>query len=83
MELTAVLANLVPSWRRGTSCARTRAASRVVVWRFAVRPSPADWLEGVVHGGPYEVQWQVWRRPAPVPPNSVGSIVVVCGVALQ
>jgi hypothetical protein len=37
---------------------------------------------GGVHGGPYEVQWQVWRRPAPVRSNSVGDVVAVRGVAL-
>jgi hypothetical protein len=50
---------------------------------LAVRPSPAGWLEGAVNGGPYEAQWQAWRRPVPVRPNSVGDVVAVPGVALQ
>jgi hypothetical protein len=40
-------------------------------------------FEGAVDGGPYEVQWRAWRRPAPVRSNSVGDIVAVPGVALQ
>jgi hypothetical protein len=50
---------------------------------LAVRPSPAGRLEGVVNGGPYEVQWQAWRRPVPVRSNSIGVVVAVPGMALQ
>jgi hypothetical protein len=50
---------------------------------LVVRPLFAGRLEGAIHGGPYEVQWQAWRRPAPVRPNNVGDVVAVRGVALQ
>jgi hypothetical protein len=50
---------------------------------LAVRLSPAGRLEGVVNGGPYEVQWQAWRRPVPVRSNSVGDVVAVPDMALQ
>jgi hypothetical protein len=50
---------------------------------LAVRPLPAGRLEGTVNGGPYEAQWQVWRRPVPVRSNSVGDVVAVPHVALQ
>jgi hypothetical protein len=50
------------------------------VWRLAVRPPPVGRLEGAVNGGPYEVQWRVWRRPVPV---HFGDVVAVPGVALQ
>jgi hypothetical protein len=39
---------------------------------LAVWPLSASRLEGAIHKGLYEVQWQAWRRPAPVRPNSVG-----------
>jgi hypothetical protein len=55
----------------------------VVVQRLAVWPLSADWHEGVVHGGPYEVQWRLWRCPVPVRSNSVGDVIVVRGVALH
>jgi hypothetical protein len=50
----------------------------LVVW-----PPPAGRFEGAVNGGPYEAQWQAWRRPVPVRSNSVGDVVSVPGVALQ
>jgi hypothetical protein len=40
-------------------------------------------LEGAVDSGPYEVQWQAWRRPVPRVLNSVGVVVAVRGVAQQ
>jgi hypothetical protein len=52
-------------------------------WWLAVRPSFADRLEAVVHGGSYEVQRRSWRRPIPVRSNSARSVVAVRGVALQ
>jgi hypothetical protein len=50
---------------------------------LAVRSSSTDRLEGAVDGGPYEVQRQVWWRPAPVRSNSVGVVAAVRDVALQ
>jgi hypothetical protein len=50
---------------------------------LAVWLSSADRLEGVVYGGPYKVQRQTWRHPAPVRSNSVGVVVAVRGAALQ
>jgi hypothetical protein len=50
---------------------------------LAVRPLPAGRLEGVVNGGPYEVQCQARRRLVPVRSNSAGDVVIVPGVALQ
>jgi hypothetical protein len=55
----------------------------VVVQQLAVRPLSMNRLEGVVHGGPYEVQWRLWRCPVPVRSNSVGDVVAVRGVTLQ
>jgi hypothetical protein len=54
-----------------------------VAQRLAVRPPPAGRFEGAINGGPYEVQWRVWRRPVPMLTNSVGDVVAVPGVALQ
>jgi hypothetical protein len=50
---------------------------------LVVRPPPVGRLEGVVNGGPYEVQWRAWRRPVPVRFDSVGDVVAVLGVVLQ
>jgi hypothetical protein len=79
-----------PSWqislllvRRGVSCARTGATSRVVAQRLDVWLPHAGRFEGAVNGGPYEVQWRAWRRPASVRSNSVGDVIAVPGVALQ
>jgi hypothetical protein len=36
-ELTVVLTNLAPGQRRGESCTRPRAASRVVAWGLPVQ----------------------------------------------
>jgi hypothetical protein len=55
----------------------------VVVQRLAARPPSARRLKGGVDGGPYEVQWRVWRRPVPVRFNNVGDVVAVPGVGLQ
>jgi hypothetical protein len=55
----------------------------VVVWRLAIRPPPPGRFEGAVNVGPYEAQWQAWRRPVPVRSNSVGDVIAVPGVALQ
>jgi hypothetical protein len=40
-------------------------------------------LEGAVNGGPYEAQWQAWRRPVLARSNSVGDVVTAPGVMLQ
>jgi hypothetical protein len=50
---------------------------------LAVRSLFADRLEGVVDGGPYEVQRQAWRCPVPARSSSDGVVAVVRGVALQ
>jgi hypothetical protein len=50
---------------------------------LVVRPPPAGRFEGAVNRGPYEAQWQAWRRPVPVHFNSVGDVVAVPGVTLQ
>jgi hypothetical protein len=55
----------------------------VVVQRLAARPLSVGRLEGGVDGGPYEVQWWVWRHHVPVRFNSVGDVVALPGVALQ
>jgi hypothetical protein len=39
-EWMAILANLAPVGRRGESCSRPRAASRVAVWELPVRSPP-------------------------------------------
>jgi hypothetical protein len=50
---------------------------------LAVRSSSVDRLEVAVDGGPYEVQRQVWWRPAPVRSNSARVVAAVRGAALQ
>jgi hypothetical protein len=55
----------------------------VVVQRLVVRPPPVGRLEGVVNGGPYEVQWRAARRPVSVCFYSVGDVVAVPSVVLQ
>jgi hypothetical protein len=38
---------------------------------------------GAVDGGPYGVQWQVWRRPVPASPHSARVVVAVRSTVLQ
>jgi hypothetical protein len=51
-EWIAVLANLAPVWRRGDSCSRLGAASRVAVWELPVRSPSVCCLEGSADGRP-------------------------------
>jgi hypothetical protein len=71
-ELTAVLANPAPveaSWCVLCSYRSGFEGGGVVVGRLAVAVGR---FEGAVNGGPYEAQWQLWRRLVPVHSNSIG-----------
>jgi hypothetical protein len=83
VELTVVLANLDPvvaSWRVLYPNRSGFEGSAVVVGCPVVVRGQA---RGAVDGGPYKVQRQLWRRPAPVRSDSAGVVAVVRGVALQ
>jgi hypothetical protein len=61
MELIAVLANLASGGRRGKSCARPGAASRVAVWELLVWSPSVRRLEGWADEGPQAAQRQAWK----------------------
>jgi hypothetical protein len=83
VELTAILANLVPVvalWRVLCPHRSGFEDGGVVVGRLVV-------IRGQARGGhlwwPVRGTTQTWRRPAPVLSNSVGVVVAVRGAALQ
>jgi hypothetical protein len=82
-ELTTVLANLAPvgaSWRILCLYRNGFEGGGVeVVCPAAARRT----ARGCRHRGPYEAQWQAWRRPIPVRPNRVGGVVAVPSMVLQ
>jgi hypothetical protein len=83
VELTAVLANLVPvvvSWCVLCPHRSGFEGGGVVVGRSA---AVAGRFEGTVDGGLYVAQWWSWRRLVPAHSNSVGDVVTVPGVVLQ
>jgi hypothetical protein len=54
MELIVVLVNLASGGRRGESCARLGAASRVAAWDLLVWSPSVRRLEGWADGGPHD-----------------------------
>jgi hypothetical protein len=50
------LTNLAPVGRRGESCARPGAASRVVVWELLVWSPSVRWLVGAADDWPEDAQ---------------------------
>jgi hypothetical protein len=83
VELTAVLANLVPvvvSWRVLCPHRSGFEGGGMVVGRPA---AVAGRFEGTVDWGSYVAQWWSWRRLVPAHSNSVGDVVTVPGVALR
>jgi hypothetical protein len=83
VELTVVLENLAPGGRRGKSCARPRAASRVMARELLVQSPSVLLLEGQADKWSEDVQRRAWRCPVVPGSHSAGDDATVPGMVAQ
>jgi hypothetical protein len=78
-----VLMNLASSGRRGESCARLGATSRVALWKPLVWSSSVRQLEVWADGGLEVAQQWVWRCLVVLGSHNVGDGAAVLGMVAQ
>jgi hypothetical protein len=82
-ECMVVLMNLASGGRRGESCARPGATSRVALWKPLVWSSSIRQLEGWASGGLEIAQQQVWRCLVVLASYSAGDGAAVLRMVAQ
>jgi hypothetical protein len=83
VELTVVLTNLAFGGRRGESCARPGAASRVAARDLLVWSPSVCQFEGWANERPEAAQRLAWRCPVDLGSHSTRDDAAVPGMAAQ